>query len=162
MWDLYSEARQAQEDRSGGAGAQGGVQHAGPTQATQGSGRVGMFALGVLSRLLTVLRLMYSVRVSLMLCQECRPRCYAQLLVSYGLYTAHCDQCQDEIHNIKQNQALACKLLSSIEEAPSSLQLCSLRFDSCSLHSILPCCSTCCPGQHFHAQNCCLLVADNV
>lgn len=80
LWDLYSEARQAQEDRSGAggaAGAQGGVQPAGPTQATQGSGRVGMFALGVLSRLLTVLRLLYSVRVSLMLCRECRPRCHA-------------------------------------------------------------------------------------
>ncbi|KAL0027241.1 hypothetical protein WJX77_006278 [Trebouxia sp. C0004] len=63
LWDLYSEARQAQEDRSGaggGAGAQGGVRPAAATQATQGSGRVGMFALGVLSRLLTVLRLMYS------------------------------------------------------------------------------------------------------
>ena len=68
LWDLYSEARQAQEDRSGGGGGAGagvqGGQPPGPTQATQGAGRVGMFALGVLSRLLTVLRLMYSVSPS--------------------------------------------------------------------------------------------------
>lgn len=65
LWDLYSEARQAQEDKSG-SGAGGGVgaptgQPAGTPQATEGAGRVGMFALGVLSRLLTVLRLMYAV-----------------------------------------------------------------------------------------------------
>lgn len=63
LWDLYSEARQAQEDRSGagkGVGAPTG-QPAGTPQATEGAGRVGMFALGVLSRLLTVLRLMYAV-----------------------------------------------------------------------------------------------------
>ena len=68
LWDLYTEARQAQEDRSGvGAAPQGG-QPAGPTQGTQGSGRVGMFALGVLSRLLTVLRLMYSVGTHALQC----------------------------------------------------------------------------------------------
>lgn len=65
LWDLYSEARQAQEDKSGVGGAAGvgalAGQPAGTTQAVEGAGRVGMFALGVLSRLLTVLRLMYAV-----------------------------------------------------------------------------------------------------
>ncbi len=65
LWDLYTEARQAQEDRSGGGGgASAGVapgQPARPTQGVEGAGRVGMFALGMLSRLLTVLRLMYAV-----------------------------------------------------------------------------------------------------
>ena len=57
-----SQVRQAQEDQSGAAPVAQGGQPPGPTQAAQASGRVGMFALGVLSRLLTVLRLMYSVR----------------------------------------------------------------------------------------------------
>ncbi len=76
--------------------------------------------------------------------------------MSYGLYTADCDQFQHEIHHIKQNQALICKTLSSIGEAPGSLQLCSLLFDSCLLHSMQACCSICCPGQGHDAQNCCL------
>ena len=67
LWDLYSEARQAQEDKSGGGNAPGvGAppgQPAGTTQAGEGAG---MFALGVLSRLLTVLRLMYAVSCSLL------------------------------------------------------------------------------------------------
>jgi len=58
---------------------------------------------------------------------------------------------------MKQNRALTCKLLSSIEEAPGSLQLCSLLFDSCSLHSMQACCSTCCHGQGCDAQTCSLL-----
>ena len=65
LWDLYTEARQAQEDRSGGAGGAGAWvapgQPARATQGVEGAGRVGMFALGMLSRLLTVLRLMYAV-----------------------------------------------------------------------------------------------------
>ena len=65
LWDQYSEASQAQEDKSGVGGAAGvgalAGQPAGTTQAVEGAGRVGMFALGVLSRLLTVLRLMYAV-----------------------------------------------------------------------------------------------------
>lgn len=70
LWDLYSEARQAQEDKSGGGGAAGvgppAGQPVGTTQAAEGAGRVGMFALGVLSRLLTVLRLMYAVSCTLL------------------------------------------------------------------------------------------------
>ena len=70
LWDLYSEARQAQEDKSGGGGAAGvgppAGQHAGTTPAVEGAGGVGMFALGVLSRLLTALRLMYAVSSSLL------------------------------------------------------------------------------------------------
>ena len=65
LWDLYSEVRQAQEDKSGVGGAAGvGAPPGQPaitTQVGEGAGRVGMFALGVLSRLLTVLRLMYAV-----------------------------------------------------------------------------------------------------
>lgn len=61
LWDLYTEARKLQEEWSGGAPGNGDpTQQAGPTQNTQAS-RAGMFALGVLSRLLTVLQLMYSV-----------------------------------------------------------------------------------------------------
>ena len=71
LWDLYSEARQAQEDKSGGGGAAGVAapagQPAGTTQTVEGAGRVGMFALGVLSRLLTVLRLMYAVSCEMLL-----------------------------------------------------------------------------------------------
>lgn len=63
LWDLYSEARQAQEDRSGGGAGAGVASNlpARPTQGVEGAGRVGMFALGMLSRLLAVLRLMYAV-----------------------------------------------------------------------------------------------------
>lgn len=61
LWDLYQEARKAQEDWAGGNAGQ--PQATGATQAAQASGKVGMFALGVLSRLLTVLKLMYSVSV---------------------------------------------------------------------------------------------------
>lgn len=83
LWDLYSEAKQAQEDRSGGGGGAGtiiqGGQAPGPTQATQGAGKVGMFALGVLSRLLTVLRLMYSVSPSTPAGKPCLQNCYDAL-----------------------------------------------------------------------------------
>ena len=61
LWDLYTEARRLQEEWSGEAAAnEGQAQPAGPTQNTQAN-RAGVFALGVLSRLLTVLQLMYSV-----------------------------------------------------------------------------------------------------
>lgn len=61
FWDLYTEARKLMDERSGAAASTGGpAEPAGPTQNTQAS-RAGMFALGVLSRLLTVLQLMYSV-----------------------------------------------------------------------------------------------------
>ena len=75
LWDLYSEARQAQEDRSGAGGGVGtgaqGTEASGPTQGTLSAGRAGMFALGVMSRLLTVLRLMYSVSDSISVKQTC-------------------------------------------------------------------------------------------
>ena len=61
LWGLYTEARRLQEEWSGEvAGNEGQPQPAGPTQNTQAN-RAGVFALGVLSRLLTVLQLMYSV-----------------------------------------------------------------------------------------------------
>lgn len=58
--ELYAEARKLQEEWSGGAVNGDQTQPAGPTQNTQAS-RAGMFALGMLSRLLTVLQLMYAV-----------------------------------------------------------------------------------------------------